>query len=145
MLHDLGKIILDRYFTEYYETVFQIIEEEEISIGQAETEILGLNHAAIGGQLAEEWRFPKNYLNAILHHHHPKIAPRYQRLVCIVHIADVLCRELEFGSGGDSLVPDIDGSALDRFSLGDRGLAILKEAAEEEIQDASSFLSALSG
>ncbi|MDP6038952.1 MAG: HDOD domain-containing protein [Candidatus Latescibacteria bacterium] len=143
MLHDLGKIILDRYFSDFYGAVFQIIGEEDISIAQAEQEVLGLTHAAIGGQLAEEWKFPKTFLNAIHHHHEPSSATRYQRLVCIIHIADAICRQLEYGSGGDNLQPDPEESALDRFSLGDRGLSILTEAAQEELENADSFLSAL--
>ena len=145
MMHDLGKIILDRYFGDYYKAVFEVIGSEDITILQAETEILGVTHAAVGGQLAEEWKFPKNYLNAIAYHHDVRTAPRYQRLVCIIHIADVICRRLEYGNGGDNQKPEADITALDRFSLGERGLKILIEVAEEELEGAASFLSALAG
>lgn len=144
MMHDLGKIILDRYFGDYYKAVFETIASEEVAIAQAETEILGVNHAAVGGQLAEEWKFPKNYLNAIAYHHDVRNAPRYQRLVCIIHLADIICRELEYGNGGDDLKPEPDENALDRFSLGDRGMNILREEAQEELEGAESFLAALS-
>lgn len=143
MLHDLGKIILDRYFGEFYGAVFEIINSEDISIAQAEQEVLGLTHAAVGGQLAEEWKFPKTFLNAILYHHQPNSAARYQRLVCIIHIADAICRQIGYGSGGDKQQPDPEDGALDRFSLGERGMAILTEAATEELESADSFLSAL--
>ena len=143
MMHDLGKIILDRYFGDFYKAVFEVLAVEPIPIIQAEREILGVTHAAVGGQLAEEWKFPKNYLNAIAYHHDVRTAPRYQRLVCLIHIADVLCRQLEYGSGGDSQKPDADSSALDRFSLGGRGLGILEEVAKEELEGAASFLAAL--
>jgi putative nucleotidyltransferase with HDIG domain len=145
MMHDLGKIILDRYFGDYYKAVFDVIGGEDITILQAEKEILGVTHAAVGGQLAEEWKFPKNYLNAIAYHHDVRTAPRYQRLVCIIHLADVICRRLEYGNGGDNQKPDPDDSALDRFSLGERGFKILVEVAEEELEGAASFLAALAG
>lgn len=145
MMHDLGKIILDRYFGDYYKAVFEVIGGEDITIVQAEREVLGVTHAAVGGQLAEEWKFPKNYLNAIAYHHDVRTAPRYQRLVCIIHLADVICRRLEYGNGGDNQKPDPDSAALDRFSLGERGLNILVEVAEEELEGAASFLSALGG
>ncbi len=145
MMHDLGKIILDRYFGDYYKAVFEVIGSEDVTILQAEKEILGVTHAAVGGQLAEEWKFPKNYLNAIAYHHDVRTAPRYQRLVCIIHLADVICRHLEYGNGGDTQKPDPDDSALDRFSLGERGFKILVEVAEEELEGAASFLAALAG
>jgi len=144
MMHDLGKIILDRYFDDYYKAVFEVIAGEDITIAQAEKEILGVTHAAVGGQLAEEWKFPKNYLNAIAYHHDVRSAPRYQRLVCIIHLADIICRQLKYGNGGDNQDPEPEDAALDRFSLGGRGMNILVEVAQEELDGAESFLSALS-
>ena len=94
--------------------------------------------------MAEEWKFPKNYLNAIAYHHDVRSAPRYQRLVCIIHLADIICRQLKYGNGGDNQDPEPEDAALDRFSLGGRGMNILVEVAQEELDGAESFLSALS-
>ena len=143
MLHDLGKVVLDRYFADYYASVFGLIKSEGILIVRAEQEILGLSHTDIGGQLATEWKFADNYLNSILYHHHPQNARRYHRLVCLVHLADVLCRQLGYGSGGDDLVPEIDESVLEHFSLGEKGMKILTEVAQADLDHADSFLSAL--
>ncbi len=143
MLHDLGKIILDRYFGDYYQAVFQTIESAGLSLYESEQKILGLSHAEVGGQLAQEWKFSDHYLNTILHHHSPGDCRRYARLVCIIHIADIICRQLEFGSGGDDQVPDYDSEALDRFSLQSRGMDVLVDAGKAELDNADSFLSAL--
>jgi len=145
MLHDLGKIVLDRYFADFYVSVVELVQEESISIHQAERDVMGITHAEVGGQLAEEWKFPKNYLNSITYHHNPKNTRRHQRLVCVIHLSDVICRELGYGSGGDDNVPNIDESVMDRFTLGDRGIKILKEAAEEDLANADSFISGLAG
>lgn len=143
MLHDLGKVVLDRCFPEYYQQVIEQVRSENIPIVQAESDILGLTHADVGGQLATEWKFSAKYLNVILYHHAPGENRRFQRLTCLVHIADILCRKFGYGSGGDSVVPEIDPVAIDRFSLGSRGMGILMEAAEKDLQDADSFVSAL--
>ena len=66
MLHDLGKIVLDRYFPKYYGEVVQTAMEQSRPIFDVEEEILGLTHAEIGGLLAQEWKFPRNHLNTIL-------------------------------------------------------------------------------
>ena len=143
MLHDLGKIVLDRFFADYYGAVVDTVKSESMSLYQAEMEILGVSHAEVGGLLAESWAFSKNFQNCMTHHHLPRGTRRHQRLVCVIHLADVLCHQLEFGSGGDEQVPDVDESALDRFSIGDRGLTTLKEVAEADLEDAESFLSGL--
>lgn len=143
MLHDLGKVVLDRFFPDYYIQVMGLVKGGEMSISQAEEEILGLTHADVGGQLAAEWKFSENLQNVIMYHHAPEIARRYQRLVGLVHLADVICRTLQFGSGGDMLVPQIDPAVMDRFALTEKGLQMFAETAKEDLEDAESFLMAL--
>ncbi len=144
MLHDLGKVVLDRCFTDYYKAVIDLSKEKQLWIGDAENKLLSLTHAEVGGQLATEWKFAEKYLYSILYHHDPEATIRYQRLTSLVHIADHLCRKFGYGSGGDEQVPELHLAVLDRFALGERGLAILEELAKKELDNASSFLSALS-
>lgn len=143
MLHDVGKIVLDRFFVDYYKEVLNIVSDGKTLIVDAEKDVLGVTHAEIGGVLAAEWKFSNNYLNTIQYHHDPGNAARYKRLVCLIHIADQLTRELGFGSGGDSVVPNVAEAALDQFHMADRGVSMLKEAVEEELEGADSFLAAL--
>lgn len=143
MLHDLGKVVLDRCFTDYYGSVMAQCEKGDIWIGDAEHQLLGLTHADVGGQLATEWQFAEKYQYSIMYHHTPEATSRYQRLTSLVHIADHLCRQFGYGNGGDEQVPEIHPAVLDRFSLGERGLTILSEVAEQELEGASSFLAAL--
>jgi putative nucleotidyltransferase with HDIG domain len=144
MLHDLGRVVLDRYFSDYYGAVLQHVRDKGGALIDAEESHLGLTHTHIGGQLATQWQFAPNYLSAILHHHNPAEANKYQRLVCLVHMADILCREFEFGSGGDDETPAIDDHVLERFSLRERGMDHLREAVKAELDNAESFLAALS-
>lgn len=143
MLHDLGKVVLDKFFPEFYAQVMAKVRQGEVSVYSAEEELLGLTHAEVGGQLALEWKFAENLQNSILYHHKPDDARRYQRLVALVHLADVICRTLQFGSGGDVLIPKIDPAVLDRFSLTEKGITMFAETAKEDLEDAESFLLAL--
>jgi putative nucleotidyltransferase with HDIG domain len=143
LLHDLGKVVLDRYFSDYYGAVFDRIGKGEIGIRDAERDVLGVDHEEIGGQLASAWKFSDNYSSCILHHHEPDQSARFTRLVRVIHIADCLCRQLEYGSGGDEIVPEIDADVMDSFSMGERGVSILTETAKVDLDDADSFLSAL--
>ena len=143
MLHDVGKIVLDRFFVDYYKEVLNIVGDEKTLIVDAEKDVLGITHADIGAVLASEWKFANTYLNTIQYHHTPGEARRYKRLVCLIHIADGLTRELGFGSGGDLVVPEIQEAALDQFHMADRGVGMLREAVEVELEGADSFLAAL--
>lgn len=143
LLHDLGKVVLDRYFSDYYGAVIEAVDTNNQTILAAELDLLGVGHEEIGGQLASAWNFSENYAACIEHHHNPPDTRRFTRLVYVIHIADCLCRQLGFGSGGDSVVPEISDETLDHFSMDDRGMQILTDAAKSDIDDADSFLSAL--
>ena len=145
MLHDVGKIVLDRYFGDFYKACLKRVADGTTSIYTAEQDVMGVTHAEIGGVLAGEWKFANNYTNTTMYHHTPKDAVRYKRLVCLVHIADAMTRQLGFGSGGDSTVPDVDEAALDQFSMQSRGLQLLVQAVQEELEGADSFLAAMGG
>ncbi len=55
----------------------------------------------------------------IVYHHPPALAKEAKVQTAIVHLADVLIRAKDFGSGGDRWVPEIDKEAwnLLGFSL----------------------------
>ena len=143
MLHDVGKIVLDRYFVDYYKEVLNIVSDGTTLIVDAEMEVLGVTHADIGAVLAAEWKFSNAFLNTIKYHHRPGDTAKYKRLVCLIHLADGLTREIGFGSGGDSAEVTLDEAALDQFHMMDRGVQMLREAVEEELEGAESFLAAL--
>ena len=143
MLHDLGKIVLDRFFREYYASVICRVRQQSVPIAVVEHGALGLTHADVGGHLAIEWKFSEKFQDSMLYHHDPQQKCRYHRLVCVVHLADAICRKLEYGSGGDDAAPRIDRAALERFALGKQNLEAFIDAAKTELGNADSFLSAL--
>ncbi|HAA78701.1 TPA: hypothetical protein DCE37_26685 [Candidatus Latescibacteria bacterium] len=81
LLHDLGKIVFDLYFADYFGAGFQRIGQGNITIGQAERDIPGVDHKEIGDQLATAWKFSDNDSSYIFHHQEPDSTDRYARLV----------------------------------------------------------------
>ena len=73
LLHDIGKIALDRCFTEEYIPVVQAQDAGQSCL-DAERDLLGLTHAEVGAMVAVNWGFPEELVEAIQEHHddHPK-------------------------------------------------------------------------
>jgi putative nucleotidyltransferase with HDIG domain len=69
LLHDLGKVILDTYFSAQYSEVIAEMVEEERSALDAETDILDIDHAEVGSWLATRWKFPEILVTPIAAHH----------------------------------------------------------------------------
>lgn len=113
LLHDVGKVVFDAQFPAEFQEVVEKAEDENILLLEAEREILGLDHAEAGQILLFKWQLPLPVVNAVGFHHDLEKAPAtYQRLAAIVHLADIICRKLKIGSGGDARIPKADRNAM---------------------------------
>ena len=89
MLHDLGYLILHKYFPEIYQKVLSSFEKEK-SLLETEKAILDFTHADIGTWLAEKWNLPNTILDTTLYHHTPFLAKRNLKRIAVIHIADYI-------------------------------------------------------
>jgi putative nucleotidyltransferase with HDIG domain len=143
ILHDIGKVVLDGLYGEFYATVLQTVAQQNVSISQAEESALGTSHAALGEELAVSWDIPPGLVQAISHHHRPERADLDAELACLVHVGDALARNLGVGSGGDPLVPVINPFAYKQLSVDPEELAGWEPEMLEEVNKDLSFLSAI--
>jgi len=68
LLHDIGKLVMGEYVDEAAERIFRLVNEQGYSFLEAEEEVVGVNHAELGGKIAEHWRFPEELHDAIAYH-----------------------------------------------------------------------------
>lgn len=102
LLHDVGKIILDRFAHDIYEVVIQTTFDECISMMEAEKRLIGESHDVIGGFVMEKWKLPEIFADVAKHHHSVMTAPENTRVtVGVVSLADQLARVRYYGFGGD--------------------------------------------
>ncbi len=69
LLHDIGKLIMEEHFRDFFGQVLKLQKEEGLSFVDAEKRVLPANHALIGGYLVRKWRFPDHLIEAIERHH----------------------------------------------------------------------------
>ena len=117
LLHDIGKIIEILYLPGNFVKIDSIVEDEGILIINAEERVQGYTHADIGKLLAERWNLPSKIVAVIAHHHEPFRTEIFRKEASIIHFADILCRALSFGSGGDDKIPLIDSNIFDLLGL----------------------------
>lgn len=109
LLHDVGKVIFDNYFTEDYFKASELAHSEGIWIREAEQRILKMDHCEAGFFLARKWQFPAPVVEVIRFHHNlAKCSERNAALCHVVHAADYACREMKLGSGGDNVTVNLD-------------------------------------
>lgn len=117
LLHDIGKIIAMVYAPEDYDRATLKAEQENMLLLDAETDLLAYTHADTGRMLAERWNLPAMVADVIHYHHIPDQAGIYAKEAAVVHLADIFCRALQLGSGGDNRIPSLNSAAWERLSI----------------------------
>ena len=141
LFHDLGKLVLDIYFHEEFSQVVSLVKEKGILMRDAEEQVLGFDHAEVGSIVADRWNLPPALIKAIRFHHNPSGANESMRMVAIVHLADVFCRALGIGNGGDDKIPCINERPWKILNLNTITLKRLFLEMEQEIANSKTLLS----
>ena len=126
ILHDIGKLVLSQYFTDEFIEIMELMRAQDLYIGRAEELILGVNHAEVGGWLAERWNLPNQLVDTIAFHHTPGRLQRGVELPALVHLADFLCRRERIGDGGGERLPNLDPAALRAFGIHEEPRAAMR-------------------
>jgi len=71
ILHDIGKLILLKD-SNYYNDVFSLMAEKNITILEAEKTLYKTNHSEIGAYLLGIWGLPENIVEAVAFHYSPQ-------------------------------------------------------------------------
>ena len=117
ILHDIGKLILFEYASDEYEQVLKIVEEKRCFIKDAETEVIGVDHAQIGEMLCLKWNLPLTLRNAVKFHHSGLTTGSTDKLVATIYLSDIIARTLNLGYPGDDLIPDPNELILEKLKI----------------------------
>lgn len=116
LLHDVGKLVVGEYLDN---NISQIEDStsQGISFEKAENLVLGTNHADIGAQILKQWSLPPVIVNAVRWHHSPESAESADKMLDIIHVANVLCLMIGIGVGRDGLQYRPSEEVVERLGL----------------------------
>jgi len=140
LLHDIGKIVEMMFLPDEFSEIVAAVNRDNILITTAENNVLGYNHAEVGKLLAEKWNLPVKLVQVIAHHHHPDNAGSFAMEAAIVHLADIFCRALSMGYGGDHKIPPLDKLAWERLKIQPGAIETIMATMHREYRDISSFI-----
>lgn len=90
LLHDIGKIIMIKYFKEDFGKVWQMMQETKCSFSDAESEVASIDHVQIGAYLSRKWQLPEDIIQAIAGHHYYLSSSKSTGLIECIMLADAL-------------------------------------------------------
>ena len=117
ILHDIGKIILEQYFQEEMEKVLHLMRTQKISFYEAELQVYKGTHCDLGSYLADKWNLPLPLIEVIDMHHTPGEASEEPKLVSVVHIANVVAKQLGYGCTRGAKEDELDSYAFARLDI----------------------------
>lgn len=135
LLHDIGILTLLTAVPAHYAEVLNLRQQEDCEVRQAETRLLGFDHARVGAALAERWRFPPEIVHAVAMHHDPgtgREAGDAATLADVIHLANVLAHALDLSGARDALTPALDAGAWRRLGIDGARLKAAFAAIERE-------------
>jgi putative nucleotidyltransferase with HDIG domain len=123
LLHDVGKVILGEYVHKSFDKIMDLVGREGCSFLEAEEKLFGINHAIIGGKIAEQWNFPEEISTAIRFHHQPDLLEDHKAIFpWLINLADQIGSMMGVGGGQDGLAYRAVSEVAQRFQLRDKDI-----------------------
>lgn len=104
LLHDIGKVVLGRFIDRStFEEIAPYLNSGR-SYLEAESEILGIDHAEVGALLLHQWNIPDVLAMTVRWHHQPENMPE-DLTPAIVNTCDFICMEANIGNRPEAFKP----------------------------------------
>lgn len=103
LLHDIGKVVFAEVLSTTYANILREIELHQYPLSETERELIGIEHAELGGKLLSRWNFPSSLCSAITYHHAPDKAGPNCVLASIIFLANHIAYFIGHGQGNQTL------------------------------------------
>ena len=134
LLKDIGKVLLNQYIHAELEEIRNLVFQKDYTFLDAEREIIGIDHAHLGGIIAKKWNFSDRMVNLIQNHHLSDEKSLYDKETCIIYLADTICSMMGIGAGTDGLTYRFTEDVLNQlnYSQGQIEAFIFQYTSEKE-------------
>ncbi len=135
MLHDVGRLVLYVCAPDHARAILEHAKRTDCLVYDAELEVGGVDHGAIGGMLLAKWNMPESLVECVALHHRPAAAGEHPVEAATVHLADLVANALGLGRSGERGVPPRwigvwDALALDPAELPDLMTSVQEQYAQ---------------
>lgn len=137
LLCDVGKLVIDRLLRASGIPAGDLRRYNFIDIERVQ---FGVDHATLGGEMANRWRLPESLRAAIAYHHAPQAAGEHLKIAATVHIADSVMMMLGVGVGCDGLQYTLDDRSISLLGVTERDISDVYEEVLRQIQLAEAFI-----
>ena len=132
LLHDVGRLIMFKRLPCASVEALRYARGAFVPLVDAETEVMGFDHAELGKALLEEWKFPEPLVHIVADHHHAG-GTGDKRDASVVCAADNLANALAIARGAMFVLPGMPDGTWE--SLGLPAATITEVVREHGVQE----------
>lgn len=142
LIHDMGILVELQAFRDPLVEIAERASKESVRYIDLETQIIGVDHQALGAGLTTKWKFPRSFQYVTGHHHNPMaLAPECRWLACVVHAADHLCCREGIGYALTCKSEGLDPAVLTELNLMPESLNELAKVLPDALKETEALLS----
>lgn len=134
VLHDVGYLAFVMMAPQKAAQLVPRLRASHLPGHLAERELLGFDHAKLGGMLLHKWNMPVPLVMSVLRHHEPESVPSMPE-PSVIHLADIVARAMGYGPDAESAVPPLSASAWEASGLTPQHLEAVANAMTAMVDD----------
>jgi len=142
LIHDIGVMVeIQAKRPQFVEVMEKLDQDPNLTLRQAETEVIGANHEQFGAELCRQWKFPISFSHVTGFHHRPlELDPQNRRLACTVHLADHICSQANLGFCRGVETPEVNPEILTEIGITQQEVDEIAKNLPEAAHDAMTML-----
>ncbi len=143
LLHDAGKLIEKRYFSQDFGELCEVAREQKMSWIDTERALFQINHATIGKAVFRMWDFPPSVVDAVHLHHSPVETAQYPQLTSLVHVADAVSYHMDYGAPGAQAPKAVQHEAFKLLKMRPEQVGACEDRIRQELESSLQILKLL--
>jgi len=134
ILHDIGRLVIFKKEPALAREAFVRSKEQPENIFLSERELMGFDHADVGGELLKAWKLPPRLVEAVAFHHQPQAAKRYPFEAAVIHTSDYIVHVLNAGSDDEFSEPQLYSKSWDIIGLDADDFEFMKDKVKRQYE-----------
>lgn len=135
LLHDIGCLVIYCKLPNKAIEVLSYCTQTGEHTHAAEDQIIGFNHADMGGALLKDWKLPENIVEAVRYHHIPLQAKQFPEFCAYIHIGDIVACKTKIGRQGEHPEPNFAPNILEKFDISSKEIDEIQSGLKESVEE----------
>ena len=140
LLKDIGKAVLSKHIENYVDEIETAVRDRDITFQDAESLIIGIDHAELGAIIAEKWKFSGRMVDIIRNHHLRSGWKEDDLELAAIYVADTLCMIMGIGVGSDGLAYRFHPKVMEKLQFSDTDLQLIMADFAEKMHEVNDLL-----